>query len=170
MQVILSGFETDILNKFVHTDTFSELNDLQEALYDNLNADKDAIIASGVTNGMDFNLFASQTVDRIIQFLLGHEFYHSREGGVYFLTEKGKHLKAQGSLQKYQVWEKERDNILIEEMHTIQKKGYLEREQPLPAELTPQRVDEEKKSNFLYYILIIVAIIVACAIGKYHKF
>ena len=170
MQISLTPFETDLLNTFVHTQTFSELTDLQMALNGSLNEQKEHLILSGKTTGTDFNSFVTHTTSDITNFLVDHEFFHAREGGVYFLTGKGKHLKLQGSLQKYLDWEKVRDQELVDEMHTIQSKGYLEREQPTHAELAPVPVDEERKSNLVYYILIVVALIAFYLIGKYHKF
>ena len=170
MQLSLSGFETDLLDKFIHTQTFDELTDLQMALNETLNGEKDRLITEGVTNDTDFNSFVDRTTENITQYLVDHEFFHPREGGVYFLTDKGKHLKAQGSMNKYEEWEKIRDKQLVEDIHAIQTKGYLDREQPTPAELAPPPVDNEKKSYLIYYILIIVALIAFYLVGKYHKF
>ena len=169
MQISLSGFEIDLLNKYVHTQTFIELSDLQIAMNEYLNDEKDNLISSGQTTETGFNTFVTTTTRNISRFLMDHEFFHAREGGVYFLTEKGKHLHAQGSLQKYLDWEKVRDQELLDDMHTIQSKGYLDREQPKPAELAPEPVDAERKSNLLYYIIIVAVLVGLYFYGKYHK-
>ena len=57
MQISLSSFETDLLDKFIHTQTFDELTDLQMALNGSLNEEKDRLITEGVTNDADFNSF-----------------------------------------------------------------------------------------------------------------
>ena len=169
MLVSLTPFETDLLNKFVHTQTFDELSDLQMAMNEQLNEDKQTLISNGQTNEADFNSFVTHTTGHITEFLVGHEFYHAREGDVYFLTEKGKHLKARGSFQKYLDWEKVRDQELLDEMHTIQSKGYLEREQPTPAELAPPPIDEERKSNLVYYIIILVLLFILYLVGRNYQ-
>lgn len=169
MQISLSGFEIDLLNKYIHTQTFSELTDLQIILNESLNEQREQLIRSGQTNENDFNSFVTHTTGNITNFLVTHGFFHDRDGGVFFLTERGKHLRAQGSLQKYLDWEKERDQELVDEMHTIQSKGYLEREQPTHADLAPPLIDEEKKSNLVYYILILVLLALLYMVGRYYK-
>ena len=166
----LSRFETDLLNKYIHTQTFDELSDLQVAMNESMIDQKERLIGNGETDEPGFDRFVSRTIDNISNFLINNEFFHAREGGVYFLTEKGKHLKAQETLHNYVEWEKVRDQQLINDMHAIQSKGYLNREQPTHADLAPPVVDQEKKSNWIYYILIIVAIIAFYLIGRYHKF
>jgi len=61
-------------------------------------------------------------------------------------------------------------HALLNEMHTIERTGYLDREQPTPAELHPHKISEERKSYLVYYLLIIVALAAFYFIGKYHKF
>jgi len=170
MDISLSSFETDLLNRYIHTQTFDELSDLQVAMNEYLNDQKDSLIGDGDTNDPGFHSFVSRTIGNISDFLIKNQFFHAREGGVYFLTEKGKHLKAQGTLHDYVDWEKVRDKQLIDEMHTIQSKGYLDRDQPTHSNLTSRTVDNERKSNWVYYLLIIAALIAFYLIGKYHKF
>ena len=168
MEISLSRFETDLLNKYIHTQTFDELSDLQVTMNESLNAQKERLIGDGETDEVAFNSFASRTIANITDFLVSNQFYHAREGGVYFLTDKGKHLKAQRTLHDYVEWEKIRDKELVDEMHVIQSKGYLDREQPKHADLAPPLIDNEKKSNWIYYLLIILAIVAFYLIGKHR--
>ena len=171
MNITLTGFEIDVLDKFIPTHAFDELGGLKVAIHDYLQAEKQHFIDSGAIGAdQDYQSVSARTVWNISQFLLKNEFHVGREGGKFVITEKGKHLKMQGSVGKYATWDKEHSAKLIADIRTIQQKGYLESEQLTPAELKPQAMDEEKKSNLVYYILIIIAIIVFCFIGKYHKF
>ena len=170
MDISLSRFEIDLPNKYIHTQTFDELSDLQVAMNESMNDQKERLVGDGETDEPGLDRFVSHTIGNISDFLINNEFFHAREGGVYFLTEKGKHLKAQGTLHNYVEWEKARDQQLIDEMHTIQSKGYLNREQPTHADLAPPVVDNEKKRNWIYYLLIVAALIAFYLIGKYHKF
>ena len=55
MNNTLSGFETDLLNKYIHTQTFDELSDVQIALNENLNEQKNSLIRNGQTSEDGFN-------------------------------------------------------------------------------------------------------------------
>ena len=167
----LTGFETQVLDRFIPTGTFDELGGLKIAIYDYLQTERQHFIDSGaIAADQDYQSLSTRTERNLSQFLLKNEFHIGREGGKFVITEKGKHLKALGSVERYTVWEKEHKAKLIDDMRTIQKKGYLESDQLTPAQLKPPAIDDERKSNLLYYILIIVAILVFCFIGKYHKF
>ncbi len=167
----LTSFETEVLDKFIPTHAFNDFNSLNVAMFEYLEKEKMMLLEHGIvaTDG-DFHPFAVQTTKNITGFLAANEFHVSRAGVGFILTEKGKHLKLQGSLAHYIEWEKVHGAKLLEDMHTIQKRGYLDSDQPTPADLRPPTLDEEKKRNIWVYILIIVAIIVFCYIGKYHKF
>ena len=170
MNVTLTDFEISVLDKFIWTQTYENLNSLKVAMRNYIREQKDNIISSGKTTEPLFESFTNTSVDHIARFLLENDFFHDRDGQVFILTEKGTHLRQQGSLEKYIAWEKERNAVLIEEMHTIEKVGYLDREQPTATELAAQRMSNERKSYLVYYVLIIVALAAFYLIGKYHKF
>ena len=171
MKLSLTPFEIEVLDMFVPTHAFDDLNSLGIAMYGYLEKEKPELLKRAIINAdSDFQPFAVQTSKNIAQFLTENEFHVSRDGVGYILTEKGRHLKLQGSLEKYMEWERVHGAKLLADMHTIQQRGYLDSDQPTPAELKPTAIDPEKRSNIIYYILIIVAIVVFCLIGKYHKF
>ena len=171
MNNTLTSFETEVLDPFIPTHYFDELSGLKVAINEYLQTEKQHLIDGGaVTAEQDYQSLSTRTVWDISQFLLKNEFHVGREGGKFVITEKGKHLKTIGSIDKYAVWEKEHNAKLISDIRTIQQKGYLESGQPTPAELSHHPMDEERKGNMVYYVLIIIAIIVFCIIGKYHKF
>ena len=170
MTVTLIDFEIEVLNRFVPTQTLGDMHALKAAMHSYIREHKDEIIKAGRNSEAEFDTFTNRTVDNIASFLLHNVFFHDRDGQVFILTEKGRHLREQGSLQKYLAWEEERNIVLINEMHLIEKTGYLKREQPTKAELREHPVSEERKSYLVYYVLIIVALAAFYFIGKYHKF
>ena len=171
MNNTLTGFEIEVLDRFIPTQTFDELSGLKLAIHEYLQREKQHFIDNGsIGADQDYQSLSTRTVWNISQFLLKNEFHIAREGGKFVITEKGKHLKAVGSVGQYAVWEKEHNARLISDIRAIQQKGYVESNQPTPAEIAHHPMDEEKKSNLLYYVLIIIAIIVFCIVGKYHKF
>ena len=168
MNIPLPGFEIDILNKVIHTRTFGEFSELKTALQKLVEEEKENLISSRKIAPDDFPLHKTRVVNNMIQFLVRNEFYGVRDGSVYFLTERGKHLQKQGSIQKYLEWESEREEKIISELHTIEEKGYLDKNQTYKND--PQPVDEEeKKIHFEYYLIIIIAIIILAALGKTNK-
>ena len=172
MKIPLTDFEVDTLNKVIHTHTFGEFVSLEIALQKLVDDEKDNLINSGKADANNFVSFRMQVINNITQFLLRNEFIGVREGGVYFLTEKGQYLQQQDTLQKYIDWELARESQLIADLHTIETQGYLEKDQTFKHEkqhLQQPVVAEDKKKYFGWYVLIIVIIIILCAIGKLHK-
>lgn len=172
MKIPLTDFEIGLLNKVIHTHTFGEFDSLEIDLYKLIDQEKDNLVNSGKVNTNDFASFKAQVVNNINQFLLRNEFIAAREGGVYFLTEKGQFLQKQGTLQKYLDWELKREDQLITDLHTIETQGYLEKDQSFKHEKqhSPETViAEDKKRNFGWYLFIIIIIIALAAIGKSHK-
>ncbi len=170
MTVTLTDFEIDLLNRYIPMQTFNDLGAMRVTMRNQMRECKNEIISAGETTEAEFETFTNRSVDHIDKFLMQYGFFHDRDGQVFALTEKGKHLKQQGTVQKYVAWEKDRNAVLIDEMHTIEKQGYLKREQPTPAELGTHHMSQERKSHLIYYVLIIIAIAAFFFIGKYHKF
>jgi hypothetical protein len=127
---------------------------------------KAAVLADGLSTDHDFQSFQNKTVFDITQFLKHNEFFAEREGRVFFLTEKGEQLKRQGSLQKYLEWEMGREAQLMADLHTIEARGYLDKDQTFRPETKP--VDKEYNYKILWYILILGAIFLLWWYGKSH--
>lgn len=172
MQIPLTDFEIELLNKVVHTHTFGEFDNLKIDLHKLMDEEKDDLINSGKVKASDFSSFQSKVITNITQFLLRNEFIAVREGEVHFLTEKGQYLQKQGTIQKYIDWELAREDQLISDLRTIEKQGYLEKDQTFKHEkqqLQQPVVAEDKKKYYGWYVIIIIIIILLCVIGKTHK-
>jgi hypothetical protein len=129
MEIPLSHFEIEVLNKVIPTQTLSNPEHLQFALRDLVEAEREEIITRGIAGQYEFKVLQTQTAKNIFQFLRANEFFYEGAGGVFFLTEKIKHLRQQGTIEKYSEWEasdmKKNETVL----HTIETRGYLNRDQ-----------------------------------------
>jgi hypothetical protein len=174
MTIPLTDFEVDILNKIIHTHTFGEYHDLLIALHDLVGNEKANLISQGTVSEHDFRSFQAQTVHNITQFLLHNEFIGERDGGVHFLTHRGDDLRKQGTLQKYLDWEAGRETELLGDLHTIENKGYLEKDQVAVREEVKklkQEMERKPYTNYMpYYVLILVIIALLVWIGRSHFF
>jgi len=160
----LTDFEIEMLNKLMHKHEFEDYSILEHGLRDLVSEQKEAAIASGVTTEQDFQSFQNKTVSDIAHFLKHNDFFAEREGRVFFLTERGKQLEQQGSIQKYLEWEKGREAQLLADLHTIETKGYLNKDQTFSPETKP--VDKEFNYRILWYILILAAIFLLWRYGR----
>jgi hypothetical protein len=147
MEIPLSSFEIEVLNRVIPTQTFSDPARLKFALLDIVEEDKAHLIRSGIVNEQEFKFLKIQTAKNIVQFLRSQEFFYEREGGVFFLTEKVKHLRQQGTLQKYYEWELSDRGENARILHEIETRGYLNKDQD-PAE---HENDNWKKLDTLDY-------------------
>jgi hypothetical protein len=174
MEIPLTNFEVATLNKVIHTHTFGEFHDLTISLHNLVGNEKDNLVQLGEVKEHDFHAFQEQAVHNILQFLIHNEFIGEREGEVHFLTHKGEELRKQGTLQKYLDWHANRDAALIEELHTIETRGYLDKDQvAVHEEIKQLKKEEERKpyTNYMpYYVLILVIIAILVWIGKSHFF
>jgi predicted transcriptional regulator len=146
MSAALSNFETEVLNKLIPTQTFGNPSDLKKAIRNILDQNREVLRTQGVTD-LDFKLLQAQTGQNIFEFLRSREFYFEREGGVFYLTDKGKQLRAQGSLEKYMEW---REQLRIKNMHemsAIREKGYIENTPAAGKEPEPKK----KKFGFFTF-------------------
>jgi hypothetical protein len=164
IQILLSDFEIEILNKLMRTDAFADHSNYEKCLRNLISDQKEIAIRNGNTTEQDFQSFKSKTVFDISQFLNHNDFFTNREGRAFSLTEKGKQLKQQGSLQKYLEWEMAREAQLIADLHTIETRGYLDKDQTFSQEAKP--VDKKYKNRILLYILLLAAIILLWIYGK----
>jgi len=161
----LAPGELEVLNKIVPTVSFSDHKRLMEAIRDAVTERNDNAPAIAKKNDMELKLEQTDYTKNIHIFLLNEAFYAEREGFVYFLTEKGKHLKQQGSLQNYYDWKEKRGVGLRKDLNTIRERGYLDQD-----EIVRNRRKETiyKIKKFVLYPLIGI-IVLMLLVGVAHK-
>ncbi len=170
-QIPLPEFEINILNKVIPTRTFGIYEELKLALHQHVDSQKEELIRSGEIAANEYSYHKTHVVNNMIDFLVRNGFYGIREGNVYFMTEKGKQLQKQKSLQKYVEWKMEADSNAVAEMHTIERQGFLEKDQTYKKEREERTpiVEDDTKKNFGMYVIILIVLIIIAAIGKSNK-
>lgn len=183
MNIPLTEFEIEVLNKVIPTQRLNNPGGLPLVLRTLIEEDKEKLMANGMSEN-DFRTLQSQTAKNIFHFLRSNEFYYEREGGVFFLTDRGKQLQKQRTIQNYIKWAEERGMKNIAELHTIEQKGYLEKDQHFVVdkknnkrphftedakkpEGKKQAVKSEKKSLLIPIITIIILVIAGLAARHY---
>ncbi len=129
MSVVLTEFERALLNRVIPTYTLNDSKGVQIALRNFIGDEREQIMAEQGIDERAFRALQSQTVKNIIDYLKANDYIAEREGGVTFLTEKGKILRRQGSLEKYDEWQKEtraKNKVII---RTIETRGYLDQDE-----------------------------------------
>ncbi len=129
MSVVLTDFERALLNRVIPTYTLNDSKGVQIALRNFIGDEREQIMAEQGIDERAFRALQSQTVKNIIDYLKANDYIAEREGGVTFLTEKGKILRRQGSLEKYDEWQKEtraKNKVII---RTIETRGYLDQDE-----------------------------------------
>ena len=129
MSVVLTDFERALLNRVIPTYTLNDSKGVQIALRNFIGDEREQIMAEQGIDERAFRALQSQTVKNIIDYLKANDYIAEREGGVTFLTEKGKILRRQGSLEKYDEWQKEtraKNKVMI---RTIETRGYLDQDE-----------------------------------------
>ena len=129
MEIPLTSFEIQILDKIIPTQTLSDPQSLQFNLHNLINQDKDRIMQSEHISEQEFKVLQAQTAKNIFQFLRANDFFYEREGGLFFLTEKIKYLRQQGSIEKYHEWEQVNALKKADELRIIESRGYLDKDQ-----------------------------------------
>lgn len=129
MSVVLTDFERALLNRVIPTYTLNDSKGVQIALRNFIGDEREQIMAEQGIDERAFRALQSQSVKNIIDYLKANDYIAEREGGVTFLTEKGKILRRQGSLEKYDEWQKEtraKNKVII---RTIETRGYLDQDE-----------------------------------------
>ena len=129
MSVVLTDFERALLNRVIPTYTLNDSKGVQIALRNFIGDEREQIMAEHGIDERAFRALQSHTVKNIIDYLKANDYIAEREGGVTFLTEKGKILRRQGSLEKYDEWQKEtraKNKVII---RTIETRGYLDQDE-----------------------------------------
>jgi hypothetical protein len=178
MNIPLTDFEIEILNKVVPTQTLSNPASLPLVLRGIIDEEKEKLMATGMSDN-DFRLLQSQASKNIFHFLRENEFYYEREGGVFYLTDKGKHLQKQKTIQNYVSWIEKRAAVNLAELHTIEERGYLDKDQHIVVDKKNnvrkfhEKKKEEPKPKFrqtkLFPIVVIVVLVIAGLIAHYFK-
>jgi hypothetical protein len=117
------------LNRVIPTYTLNDSKGVQIALRNFIGDEREQIMTDQGIDERAFRALQSQTVKNIIDYLKANDYIAEREGGVTFLTEKGKILRKQGSLEKYDEWQKEtraKNKVII---RTIETRGYLDQDE-----------------------------------------
>jgi len=166
MKIELNDFEKRLLDKIIPTQTLSDSKGIQIALRNFVGDEKESIMQEQNIDERAFRTLQSQTVKNIFQYLIDHEFIGEREGGVNFLTEKGKNLRRQKSLAGYDEWQKEtrsKNKVII---HTIETRGYLDQDEIVRN----RRNFIMKRIQLMIVYPLLVIIVLAVAISALHHF
>lgn len=166
MKTELNDFEKSLLDRIIPTQTFSDTKGVQIALRNFIGDDKDKIMAEQGLDERAFRSLQSQSVKNIFQYLIDYEFVGVREGGVNFLTEKGKNLRRQGSLAKYAEWQKEtraKNKVVIQ---TIETRGYLDQDEIVRNR---RALIFKRIKKFLVYPILLLILLVFLIVGA-HKY
>lgn len=156
MSIVLTPYEHTLLNKMIPTQTFSDSAALRAAFYNITEESKEALMADGTATADGFERFKEETANNIFKFLKQNQFYAERQGGVLFITEKGKNLRRQKSLEGYQQWqsvEGDKNKVILK---TIETRGYLDQDP-----VVRNRTIFEQIKRYVLLPLLLVAIIVA---------
>ena len=164
MKTELTTDERVLLNKVIPTIAFADYNRLQDTLRDLIKERNAAAPPDMVLAEMEMKALQRDQIAHINAFLLEEAFYGEREGGVFFITEKGRHLRQQGALDKYYAWKEERGIGLKKELYEIKTKGYLEQDK---IERHHKNEAYEKIKKFILYPLMII-ILLMLFVGVVH--
>lgn len=166
MKTELNDFEKRLLDKIIPTQTLSDSKGILIALRNFVSDEKEEIMQEQNLDERAFRSLQSQTVKNIFQYLVDHEFIGEREGGVNFLTEKGKNLRRQKSLAGYEAWQKETRVKNKEIIHTIETRGYLDQDDVVRN----RRNIIMKRVKLMIVYPLLVIIVLAVAISALHHF
>jgi hypothetical protein len=163
----LTEFEYIILDKIIPTQTLGEPLTIKTVIRRLIEDQRENLVSNGEVNDSGFKAFQSKTTENIWGFLHKNEFLGEREGGVFFLTEKGKQLRQQKSLQNYIDWREEQRVVNADVMRRTREQGFLEEKQ------TSVKVEQvERKSNRVGIIIasVIILVVIAVLLHKYGIF
>ncbi len=161
----LTDFEKSLLNKIIPTRTLSDSRGAQIALRNFIGEEKENIMSQNPMDESTFRSLQTHTVKTIFQYLIDHDFMGEREGGVTFLTEKGKHLRKQGSLEQYEIWrneERSKNKVIIS---TIETRGYLDQDE---VDRTKRQIFMQKLKRFIVYPLLVLSLLFIALIALHH--
>ena len=165
MKNTLSDVEVKLLEKFLNEGGLNEAKSIQIALRNYLTDQKDRIMQEMSLDERDFRAFHTRSVTNIYEFLKSNDFVAEREGGVIFMTEKGKQLRKQGTLEKYDEWQKEtraKNKVIIE---TIETRGYLDQDQIVRNR---RALIIKRIKKFILYPILLLILVFFLLLGAHH--
>jgi len=161
----LNETEVRLLEQILTGGSLNESKSIQIAIRNHISDKKDALMEELSMNEAEFRSFHIKTINNIFQFLKDNEFIAEREGGVFFITERGKNLRRQGTLEKYAAWQQEtrqKNKVVI---HTIETRGYLDQDEIIRNKraLVLKRI-----KKFVVYPLLILILLFFLLLGAHH--
>lgn len=165
MKNTLSEIELRLLDKFLHTTLLNEAKSIQIALRNFLADEKDNIMQELSLTERDIRTFQTHTAANIFEFLKSNDFVAEREGGVIFITEKGKHLRRQGSVAKFEEWQKETRAKNKKVIHTIETRGYLDQDEIVRNR---RALIMKRIKKFVLYPILLLILCFFLLLGAHH--
>lgn len=162
----LNDYEVGLMDQFLNGGGINEAKSIQIAIRNFIIEKKDQIMQERSLDERDFRAFQVQTGNNLFQFLKDNEFVAEREGNVVFMTEKGKSLRKQGSVAKYDEWQKEtraKNKVII---HTIETRGYLDQDEIVRNR---RALIIKRIKKFVVYPLLLLILVFFLLIGA-HKY
>lgn len=162
----LNEYEVALMNQFLNGGGINEAKSIQIAIRNFITEKKEQIMQDRSLDERDFRAFQVQTVNNLFQFLKDNEFVAEREGNVVFMTEKGKSLRKQGSIEKYDEWQKEtraKNKVII---HTIETRGYLDQDEIVRNR---RALIIKRIKKFIVYPILLLALIFFLLVAA-HKY
>ncbi|GAA4467921.1 hypothetical protein GCM10023093_24560 [Nemorincola caseinilytica] len=161
----LSDIEQRLLEKFLRDSTLNEAKSLQIALRNFLAEEKDALMQELSLDERDIRALQTQASKNILDFLKSNDFIAEREGGVLFITDRGKQLRKQGTLAKYEEWQKDtraKNKVIIQ---TIETRGYLDQDQIIRNR---RALIIKRIKKFVLYPLLLIILFFFLLLGAHH--
>ncbi len=162
----LTEFEYSILDKVIPTQSLGDGLVLKTFIRRLVENEKANILSKENMTEHNFKLLQSQTANNLFQYLRDNEFLGEREGAVYFLTEKGKQLRRQGSLDNYISWRKAQGEIIRDELTRTMNQGYLEEKQ----KVVKNELQQIKRRSYAVYIIPLIILVFIGLVLHYYKF
>ncbi len=161
----LNETEVRLLEQILTGGSLNESKSIQIAIRNHISDKKDALMEELSMNEPEFRSFHTKTLNNIFQFLKDNEFIAEREGGVFFITDRGKNLRRLGTLEKYAAWQQEtrqKNKVVI---HTIETRGYLDQDEIIRNRraLVLKRI-----KKFVVYPLLILILLFFLLLGAHH--
>jgi hypothetical protein len=165
MKIQLNDFEKALLNRIIPTQTLSDSKGIQIALRNFIGDEREQIMQERGLNEQAFRALQSQSVNNIFQYLKDYEYIGEREGAVHFLTEKGKNLRRQGSLENYAEWQKAtraKNKVII---NTIETRGYLDQDEIIRNR---RKLLYKRLKKFVVYPIVLIILFLFLVLGAHH--
>jgi hypothetical protein len=161
----LNSFEVQLTNRILQGGSLNESKSIQIAIRNFISDEKAQIMQELSLGEPEFRTFHLQTVNNILNFLKSNEFVAEREGGVVFITEKGKNLRRQGTIEKYESWAKETRAKNKTVLRTIETRGYLDQDEIIRNK---RALIMKRIKKFVVYPLLLLILCFFLLLGAHH--